>query len=119
MDVPPGIVIIIVPPPAVAGGNPALARAIRARKPCPLAAGKRWTITRVPRGRSMLSSTYSWLVVASRTLRSNSRAPPPSSFLACTIALFTSNNLAAVPGKGRASKVVPERNLNKIVEDIG
>jgi len=36
--------------------------------------------------------------------------------LATTIARFTSNSRADVPGKGNASKVVPDRNLKRIVD---
>ena len=41
-----------------------------------------------------------------------------SNFFALTMAFFTSNSLADVPGKASASNVVAERNLNIIVDAI-
>jgi len=41
-----------------------------------------------------------------------------SSFLALTMARLMSIRRADVPGRGSGSKLVPERNLYRIVDDI-
>ena len=41
-----------------------------------------------------------------------------SSFLALTMARLMSIRRAEVPGRGRVSKLVPERNLYRIVDDM-
>ena len=71
----------------------------------------------------MDSSVYSSLVLALRMERSNSRPGPcaevRSSFFALTMARFTSNRRACVPGRGRVSKFVADRNLYRMEAILG
>lgn len=50
--------------------------------------------------------------------KQSSSFPISLTFLAVQIPFFTSKRRAADPGSGRASKVVPARNLYKMVDDM-